>query len=258
LDLPRVARLRAVAPTSVGRDRDDALWVAALEDEIARSRHSGTSLSLVELEDSEQITESETLPEASCAREPNPEPVPDDWAAELAIGALQPNSPVAGQVWAPEHVCGRGDAEVARLAGHQHGVVSRAQLLGAGLTRRAIAHRVAVGRLYVMHKGVYLVGRASPELWSGGAAAILFFGGHAVLSHRYAAALWGIIEAPPEEVSVTLVSRDRRARPGLEIHRTAAMAGADLRLRSDLPITAPARTLLDLAAVLGSIGLAGP
>ena len=49
-DLPRLARLRAVAPAPVGRDGDDALWVAALEDEIARSRHSGTSLSLLLVE----------------------------------------------------------------------------------------------------------------------------------------------------------------------------------------------------------------
>lgn len=61
--------LRVVDPTS-HPGRSDALWVAALDDEVTRSRRSGSPLSLllVELVDGERIAESELGPEAAFGR----------------------------------------------------------------------------------------------------------------------------------------------------------------------------------------------
>jgi len=65
-------------------------------------------------------------------------------------------------------------------------------LLGLGLSRDAVRHRVAVGRLHRLHRGVYALGR--PELGRLGAflAAVFACGPEALLSHESAEALWGI------------------------------------------------------------------
>src|SRR6476646_9429865 len=78
------------------------------------------------------------------------------------------------------------------LAARQHGVVARRQLLELGMSRRSIEHRIAIGRLHLVSRGVYAVGR--PHLTSYGRwmAAVLSCGPEAVLSHHSAAALWGI------------------------------------------------------------------
>jgi very-short-patch-repair endonuclease len=151
-------------------------------------------------------------------------------------------------VWGPMPVRGTGDAEVARIAARQHGVVSQKQLAAAGLTRHAITHRLAKGRLFRVHRGVYLVGRPSGERLTAEWAAILSCDGHAVLSHGTAAALWGLIPTTPDTISLTAVGRDLRSRRGLEIHRASALDRSDVRLRHGLPVTGAARTLIDLAA----------
>ncbi len=91
------------------------------------------------------------------------------------------------------------------------------------------------------------MGRPSVEPLGLETAAILYFDGDAFLSHASAAALWGIREAAPRDVHVTLIGRDCRSRPGLTVHRVGALDRADLRARQGLPLTSPARTVLDLA-----------
>lgn len=78
------------------------------------------------------------------------------------------------------------------LAGRQHGVVARRQLLALGFNSREIEHRVSRGRLHLVMRGVYAVGwpRLTPKRrWM---AAVLACGEEAMLSHRSAAALWEI------------------------------------------------------------------
>jgi predicted transcriptional regulator of viral defense system len=74
-----------------------------------------------------------------------------------------------------------------RLAARQHGVVSRAQLRGAGFTNRAIDRRLESGRLRRVHRGVYLVGHVVMPQRAREMSAVLAVGRNAVLSHRSAA-----------------------------------------------------------------------
>jgi very-short-patch-repair endonuclease len=136
------------------------------------------------------------------------------------------------------------DAAIARLATEQDGVVGRAQLIGLGLGSAAVDHRVRGGRLIVIHRGVYAVGHAALPDRGRLRAARMAAGANAVLSHRTAAAMWGLIPALPPIIEVTVTRKGPRTRPGLIVHETRHPP--EIRLRGSLPLTAPLRTLADL------------
>lgn len=86
-------------------------------------------------------------------------------------------------------------------------------------------------------------------------AALLRLGGDALASHAAAGAVWGMLDDVRPEPEVTLVARGRLSLPGVKIHRVAGIHPRDVRRRSDLPVTSPARTVVDLAAGLTAIEL---
>jgi hypothetical protein len=143
------------------------------------------------------------------------------------------------------------DRRIVRLAAAQHGVVSRAQLEAAGVARGAIERRLALGRLHRVHRGVYAVGHPLLSRAGRWMAAVLACGPGAVLSHQSAAALWGIRPARHVPIEVTCRSRaGRRPRKGIIVHRTRRLAAGEVTRREAIPVTTPARTLLDLAEVV--------
>lgn len=159
-------------------------------------------------------------------------------------------------MWVPEPVRGVGDREIARIADRQRGTVHRRQLLTAGLSRHAIAHRVANERLFALHRDVFLVGRNTLEPLGRETAAALQLDGHGVLSHESAGALWGLLDAEDvDDVTMIVFGRDRRSQPGLRLHRAPAIRRGDIRRRRGLPVTSPARAVVDLASVLPRLEL---
>jgi len=140
------------------------------------------------------------------------------------------------------------DREVMGIAARQYGVVTARQLTTAGLGPNAIAHRVKTGRLTRLHRGVYLAA-PSPAQLTFDMAAVLACGSTAVLSHHSAAALYGLLNWRGE-IHVT-VTRNARPRPGIRVHR-APLDPHDRTRRQGIPVTSPARTLVDLAPVLPS------
>jgi very-short-patch-repair endonuclease len=157
----------------------------------------------------------------------------------------------------------RLDKAIARLAGRQHGVLSVQQLYSFGISSSSVSDRVASGRLHRIHRGVYAVGHS--RLSNGGRwmAAVLACGDGAVLSHRSAGELWGILrrrahrlsaaggraEAEPMHVTVTGNGGRKRHR-GISLHRSATLTTADCTRRDGIPVTKPARTLGDLRSAL--------
>lgn len=104
------------------------------------------------------------------------------------------------------------------LATSQHGVVARRQLLELGLSPKAVKHRIARGRLHLVHRGVYVVGRPQLTQTARWMAAVLACGPDAVLSGESAAGLWGI-RPVRSALEVTVRPDQRRRRPGIIVHR---------------------------------------
>src|SRR4051795_7381195 len=134
---------------------------------------------------------------------------------------------------------------IGRLASRQHGVVTRAQLLDAGVTAHEIRYRVRSGVLLREHPGVYRVGHRAPSAEATYIAAVPACGEGACLSGRAAAHLLGLLkgQAPAPEVTAP---RKKRVE-GVKVRR----ARIDPRHRTfhrGIPTTAVPRTLTDLAA----------
>ena len=77
---------------------------------------------------------------------------------------------------------------------------------------------------------------------------MLAFGGLTVVSHRSAVALWGLAAAPADVVEVTVVGCVRRHRKGIGVHCVPHLHPAERTLYNGIPITSPARALLDFAS----------
>ncbi|HEX9967941.1 MAG TPA: type IV toxin-antitoxin system AbiEi family antitoxin domain-containing protein, partial [Solirubrobacterales bacterium] len=132
------------------------------------------------------------------------------------------------------------------LVRRQHGVVTRAQLLALGFSTDAIRHRVAMGRLHPLWRGVYAVGRPTVSERGRWMAAVLSCGPEALLSHRSAAGLWRILR-PFHTLEVVAPEERRRHRPGIAVHRRNGLEPAHRRVVDGIPVTDIVTTLIDLA-----------
>jgi len=138
---------------------------------------------------------------------------------------------------------------VAELAARQRGIVTTAQLRRLGFGYDAIALAAQSGRLHRLHRGVYAVGHTALAPLAREQAALTACGAGALLSHASAAGVWKLRELPLV-VDVTVAGRRARPRHGVRLHVVEAITAADVRRRHGLPVTAPSRTLVDLAATL--------
>src|SRR5690349_1157015 len=136
----------------------------------------------------------------------------------------------------------RTDEIIARLARRTHGVVTREQLLAAGVTQKAVRVRVARGSLIVVHRGVFRVGHAAPSIEATYMAAVLACGPGALLMGAAAAHNYGLVRDRPP-VPVVKTTTERRIE-GIETHRTRArQRGTEWK---GIPTTTVPATLIDL------------
>jgi very-short-patch-repair endonuclease len=147
------------------------------------------------------------------------------------------------------------DGIVAALAEQQHGVVARRQLLAAGIPAGWIEKRLDKGTLIAVYPGVYRVGHAAPSLEADYMAAVLACGDDAVLAGRAAACLLGLIRTRPGS-EPEVIARSQRRIAGIAARRMRRMAPRDITTWKDIPVTTPARTLVDLAAFFSAEQLA--
>src|SRR4051794_7860175 len=137
------------------------------------------------------------------------------------------------------------DAVIAELARGQHGLVGRAQLIAAGVTKMAIEHRLASQRLRRIHRCVYATGHAelSADAWA--MAGVLRAGDEATLSTGSAAHRWGMLRSGPNRIEV-IVPRERRQLREVRFHYGRIEPDEVTTLRG-IPITSVSRTIFDLA-----------
>jgi very-short-patch-repair endonuclease len=163
-----------------------------------------------------------------------PAPIPSAWT-----------SPAGVRVDPPPLIVG--------FAARQHGVVGRGQLLAAGVSRDLLDSWLRRGRLAPLHRGVY---QASPILGPRAreVAAVLCCGPGTLVSHLSAAAARGLVQ-PPEggaPVAVIVQSGRRAGGAGIVTHHCRPLPPDEWDLLDGVPTTTAARTLLDIALLVGT------
>jgi hypothetical protein len=144
---------------------------------------------------------------------------------------------------------------LAAIGADQHGVVSRTELLDAGVKPWEIRDRVRSGALLVEYRGVYRVGHRAPSREARYLAAVKACGPGAVLSGRPAAHLHGLIKGRPPPPPEVLTRTERRIE-GIPTQRSRTLDPRDVTELQKIPVTTVSRTLVDLAALLPPEALA--
>lgn len=133
------------------------------------------------------------------------------------------------------------------MASRSHGVVTRRELLAAGVTSDEIVHRLRTGSLSAVFRGVYRVGHRAPSLEARYMAAVKASGKGGVLSGLAAAHLFGLIRgtAPPPEVSAPTKHTIKGVRT-----RRRRLNRRDRTVWRGIPVTTLPRTVIDLSSLL--------
>lgn len=146
----------------------------------------------------------------------------------------------------------QADATVFGLAAKQHGLVSRAQALEAGVSSSGIDRRLANGSWTQVHPRVYRLHGAPVTEWQQVLAVCLFLGPEAFASHRTAAWLWkldGFLDRPPFKIEVSAPHHKRLNLKGVELFRRRTPV-EEYVVKEGIPTTVLTRTLADLATLL--------
>lgn len=144
----------------------------------------------------------------------------------------------------------RVDALLADLARRQYGVFARRQALERDVSPRQIVHRLRAGRWTTILPNVYRIAGGPYTGRTGAMAAVLWAGPDAVLSHGAAAMFWefeGVRSPKPE---VWIGSGRRLKSEDVVVHRGASLDDVDRAALGSIPITTPARTLIDVSGRL--------
>lgn len=143
------------------------------------------------------------------------------------------------------------DAAIELLAAAQHGVISRAQAIHAGLSGRAIRHRLESGRWRHLAPSVYGFPGNPDTWWRRVWIAHLHAGPESAVSHRSSGRMQqlGPIEGEPIDL---IVPRHKAAigTDGVRRFRLTDLRPEHVTTVDGLPVTTPARTIVDLASVL--------
>lgn len=162
------------------------------------------------------------------------------------------NSPSLVAVIGVRHkvaVDGLPEQRIAAIARLQRGCISRHQLLEVGLSVAGVSRLTARGALYRIRRGVFAVGHLAPTALRDDTSALLAARRSVALSHASAAALWDVApERGDGELVHVVVDGEAASRVwGVCAHRSRRLQPRDVRIRQGLPVTSPARTLLDQA-----------
>ncbi|MBS1888045.1 MAG: type IV toxin-antitoxin system AbiEi family antitoxin domain-containing protein [Actinobacteria bacterium] len=148
-------------------------------------------------------------------------------------------------------------AKVAAIAGSQAGVITVGQLRDAGIADSTISEAVERGRLHQVFHGVYSVGHRYLTVHARMFAATLACGRGSVVSHGTAAWLLGLREWKPGEIDVIAPVEAGRKIAGVRRRFVPPPMGDEIWRRHGVPLTSPARTIVDCAGILDARRVSG-
>lgn len=134
------------------------------------------------------------------------------------------------------------------LARRGHGAFTRAEAVEAGVPNSSLQRRLKAQVVVRLYPGVYSTAALRPSWMRDLAAALAWGGESAIVSHRSAARLWQL-PGFPLVVEISLPRALKPPRRGLVIH-SQIVESDDRRLIERVPVTSPARTIVDLATVV--------
>jgi very-short-patch-repair endonuclease len=140
---------------------------------------------------------------------------------------------------------------VGGIAERQHGVVSRNQLRGVGLTEAAIKQGVEAGRLYPLFRATFAVGHPRRGRKHRLLAATLACGEGTVVSHGTAAALLGLWQFWPADIEVIAPVEAGRKIRGIRRRFVPIPLPEQITLKEEIPCTTASRTIVDVARLAG-------
>lgn len=139
------------------------------------------------------------------------------------------------------------DRTLVTLARNRHRVVTAAELLRIGFSRREIDRRVEDGRLFRRYRGVYIVGPGALTAHGEWLAAALFAAPDGVVSHFDAARIQGLVKGGAGGIIDVTSPRRVEAPKGIRAHRSS-LPRDERTILHGVPVTTTGRTLFDCAA----------
>jgi hypothetical protein len=143
----------------------------------------------------------------------------------------------------------RRDDRALELASRQNQLLTMPQLRSLAFSDGAVEHRLAAGRWFAVHSGVYSL---SPPPLSDDArvmAAVLACGPDSFASDVACAWLFALVPAAPTTIDVTNRNGAGRSRPGIRVHRRQ-LGPRDTTVRRGIPCCTPTRLVADSAATV--------
>lgn len=134
-----------------------------------------------------------------------------------------------------------------RLAESQAGYFTTAQAHAVGVSKQELYYLRERGDLRKAAHGIQRIVRFPATRHEDIMVACLWAGPEAAASHATAMVVYGIGEAMPSVIHVTVPHRFRGTRRGVLVHR-APLADAEVTRRDGIPVTSPLRTIADVAA----------
>ena len=132
------------------------------------------------------------------------------------------------------------------LAEPRSGWVTAAHATAAGVSRQQLARFATSGVLRRSRYGIYRFRDFPAQPFEDVIEACLWAGPEAVASHETALAIYGLGDALPASIHITVPHRIRKKRAGVIVH-VAACPPADVTTRDGVPITSAVRTIRDVA-----------
>jgi very-short-patch-repair endonuclease len=138
------------------------------------------------------------------------------------------------------------DRLVGVVAARQDSLIAWEQLRHLGLGRGAIEHRVRRGLLHRLHPGVFCWGTLIETPWMRARAALYACGRGSIVTHDAACGLMAIRQHPAGAIDITVIGR-RVRRTGIRAHDVDHVARGDVREIRGIPVSSPARALIEIA-----------